>query len=152
MSVGPESSPLTNIEPMQLARALLYQHFSPPDRQGLYEWRGKYWQWDGSRWSIRCYEDLEDEVFLSLENAHYIEKRANGDTVVKRLGPTAQTVAGAMRALETIIRLRVDSVPCWLEGEHAGQTPNILTFKDCLVDIEASATKGDLVTRPLTPS
>lgn len=160
MPVGTQDNPLTSIEPMKVASALMTERFPTVNQgPGLREFMGDFYEWYGGRWQVRTRKWLEDAVWRALEDAHYrIEYRDGRPAALRRYKPTIKKVKDVMRALESKVSLEQQQVPCWLRTRKKGQPPPapraIIAFDDVLLDAatgrthERKANWFDTVTLP----
>jgi putative DNA primase/helicase len=135
MKVLTQRNPLNNAEPMGIARAILRARWTTPQgRVGLWEWRGEPWEWYAGKWVRRDDRWLEEALWLAMEDAH-VQTPTQTGVVVRRLGPTTQTVMNVAGALRALIRLKQSYAPAWLGP--VGQGPELsrcVAFEDVVVD------------------
>ena len=152
MKVLTQRNPLNNAEPMGIARAILRARWTTPQgRLGLWEWRGEPWEWYAGKWVRRDERWLEEALWLAMEDAHVQTPTATG-VVVRRLGPTAQTVSNVQAALRALMRLKQSYAPAWLGP--VDQTPELercVAFEDVVVDALTGTTmqRDELLFEPV---
>ena len=96
---------------MQVARYLLSSRFSTPNnRNGLWYWRGNFYEWYGERWQKRDLEWVESALWVSLENLNYTQQTQNGQRQV-RYAPDINKIKGVLRALQALQTLPHDKTP-----------------------------------------
>jgi len=134
---------LESREPMKVARQLVGGLWT--DEKGgrmLYEHEGSFYEWDGKVWCVRTVAEVEDGLWTMLEDAKEIVSEKEGVQVAERFHPDINKVRNVRRALEAITRGEFEAIPTWLGG--GGDKPDIghvIAFKNCLVDVRASAAK-----------
>jgi putative DNA primase/helicase len=152
MKVLTQRNPLNSAEPMVIARAILRARWTTPQgRLGLWEWRGEPWEWYAGKWVRRDERWLEEALWLAMEDAHVQTPTATG-VVVRRLGPTMQTVGNVQAALRALIRLKQSYAPAWLG--NVVDTPELdrcVAFEDVVVDVLTGKTmqRDELLFEPV---
>lgn len=134
MNSTPQQATLGSPEPMQVARHLLRTRFSTPNnRNGLWYWRGNFYEWYADEWCLRDIQWMESALWISLENLTY-QTTSNGVVTQQRYGPNITKVQGVLRALQAIQTMPHEQVPVWLGGEDAPSCRHSISFKDVVID------------------
>lgn len=134
MSTRTQSPILASPEPMQVARYLLSSRFSTPNnRNGLWYWRGNFYEWYGERWQKRDLEWVESALWVSLENLNYTQQTQNGQRQV-RYAPDINKIKGVLRALQALQTLPHDKTPAWITAPKTKTTRTLVSFSDVVVD------------------
>ena len=129
-----QSPTLASQEPMQVARYLLRSRFSTPNnRNGLWFWRGNFYEWYGERWQKRDREWVESAIWVALENVTFSQASANGTRQV-RYAPSIPKVQGVVRALQAIQTLPHEKSPVWLTAPKTKGTRTLVSFADAVLD------------------
>jgi putative DNA primase/helicase len=148
MTIGTKERPLSSEEPMKIGREALYTIFrTAGDKQGLV-WRQEgFWQWYGGRWIQRTNKEVEDQLWHWLEDA-WVTDPDPERSGCKRYGPTKMGIEQVRRALEAITATPVRAAPFWIDpiGKPKFDSRYVWAFQDVLVDVKASAEKGEWVT------
>ena len=136
MTKRTQSPALASAEPMQVARYLLRTRFSTPNnRNGLWYWRGNFYEWYAEQWKKRDIEWVESTLWVSLENITFQQATQGGMTAV-RYGPTIQKVQGVLRALQALQTLPHERAPVWLMSPKTKSCRSLISFQDKIVDCE----------------
>ena len=134
MTSRTQTSTLASQEPMQVARYLLQTRFSTPNsRNGLWFWRGNFYEWYGDRWQKREREWVESAMWVALENTSHTQQTSNGTQQV-RYAPNIPKVQGVMRALQAIQTLPHEKAPVWLTAPQTKATRTLISFSDKIMD------------------
>ena len=134
MSNRTQSPTLASQEPMQVARYLLTSHFSTPNnRNGLWFWRGNFYEWYGEKWQKRDREWVESAIWVALENTTFNQQTQNGARQT-RYAPNIPKVQGVMCALQAIQTLPHDKSPVWLTAPQTKSTRSLVSFMDTVLD------------------
>lgn len=137
MSNSTQTLVLSSQEPMQVARYLLRTRFSTPNnRNGLWFWRGNFYEWYGERWQKREREWVESALWVSLENTMFSQATPNGQRQV-RYAPNIPKVQGVMRALQAIQTLPHEKSPVWLVSPKTKDTRTLISFSDVVLDAKS---------------
>ena len=146
MSNATQPAVLASQEPMQVARYLLNTRFSTPNsRNGLWFWRGNFYEWYGERWQQRDREWVESAIWMSLENTTFSQPTNTGTRQV-RYAPNIPKVQGVMRALQAVQTLPHEKAPVWLTAPQTKTTRTLVSFSDTILD----AKTGDRFSRDET--
>lgn len=125
---------LASQEPMQVARYLLTTRFSTPNgRNGLWFWRGNFYEWYGESWFKRDREWVESALWVALENVSFSQPTQNGTRQI-RFAPNIPKVQGVMRALQALQTLPHERIPVWLTAPKTKQTQTLISFRDAILD------------------
>lgn len=140
---------LVSFETMKVARYILATRFKTPGgRLGLFSWRGDYYAWSEGMWALRTVDWLRGQVWMATENLVLIQHTANG-TGTTRYQPTKAKITDLLDAVESLIAAPFDSLPRWHGTEHPEADPRMcIAFRDRVVDVEASAKVGTIVSYP----
>jgi putative DNA primase/helicase len=95
-------------KPMAVARQFLEQS----DRQ-LRFWRGRWWTWHTTHWTICALDDLKAELLAVLEHAYYIGSKS------ARLSfdPTDSKVTNVIKVMQGMVARRSEAeAPGWSDG------------------------------------
>lgn len=134
MTSRTQSPILASPEPMQVARYLLKSRFSTPNgRNGLWYWRGNFYEWYGERWQKRDLEWVESALWVSLENLTYTQATQNGQRQV-RYAPDIGKVKGVLRALQALQTLPHEKTPAWITAPKTKDTRSLVSFADVVLD------------------
>ena len=134
MTVGTQDRPLTSVEPMKVADSLLREVFrTPSGKQGLWAFRGDFYQWYGDSWERREQEWVEDLCWKELEDAHYQDVGADGIPRIRRLAPNKQKIDNIIRGLAARVRIPHSTIPLWLK-DPSRDAGSVIAFQDVLVD------------------
>lgn len=134
MSRQIQLQPLTSQEPMQVARYLLRTRFSTPNnREGLWFWRGNFYEWYGEKWQKRDIEWVESALWVALENVTYTQNTQNGQQQV-RYAPSIPKIQGVLRALQALQTLPHEKAPAWITAPKTKSTRSLISFADVVVD------------------
>lgn len=134
MAKRTQSPALASPEPMQVARHLLRTRFSTPNnRNGLWYWRGNFYEWYGEKWQKRDIEWVESSLWVALENLTFQQATANGTAAV-RYAPNIQKIQGVLRALQALQTLPHEKVPVWLVSPQTKDTRSLVSFRDKILD------------------
>ena len=134
MTVGTQDAPLTSVEPMKVADSLLRGVFrTPSGKQGLWAFRGDFYQWYGDCWERREHEWVEDLCWKELEDAHYQDMGADGLPRIRRLAPNKQKIDNIIRGLAARVRIPHSNIPLWLK-DPSKDAGSVIAFQDLLVD------------------
>ena len=143
MTVGTQDAPLTSVEPMKVADSLLRGVFrTPSGKQGLWAFRGDFYQWYGDCWERREQEWVEDLCWKELEDAHYQDMGADGIPRIRRLAPNKQKIDNIIRGLAARVRIPHSNIPLWLK-DPSRDAGSVIAFQDVLVD----ANTGEILER-----
>lgn len=135
-----QRNPLTSAEPMHIARSIIRARWTTPQgRIGLWEWRGEPWEWYGGSWVRRDDKWLEEALWLSMEDAH-VSTPTQAGVIVRRLGPTVQTVQNVNCALRALIRMKHTASPAWLGKGDGPVLGRCVAFDDVIVDVKTGET------------
>ena len=135
-----QRNPLASAEPMHIARAIIRARWTTPQgRIGLWEWRGEPWEWYGGSWVRRDDKWLEEALWLSMEDAH-VSTPTQAGVIVRRLGPTVQTVQNVNCALRALIRMKHTASPAWLGKGDGPVLGRCVAFDDVIVDVKTGET------------
>ena len=131
--------PLNSIEPTKVARRVMQERFRD---SGVYRWRNDWWVWKDHRWAVLDDERLKDLVWVCLEDAVWEKPTRNG-VALERFGPDRQKIDGVARALEALVRIDAEIVPCWI-GTPIGDFPpgTTIAFQDVLFNPQNGKTMG----------
>lgn len=145
MAVGPKTKPIPSDEPMKVAREVFNEKYVHTGRMpGLVYAADEFWEWRETRWVPVPTHEMEDKVWLELEDAWV----GSGDAM-KRLAPSQRGIEEIVRAMGAITKLDAEGLPIWLGGPPDGPDPRFCVgFEDVVVDIRASARAGQVVTYP----
>lgn len=128
---------LASQEPMQVARYLLSTRFSTPNsRNGLWFWRGNFYEWYGETWKKRDREWVESALWVALENVSFNQPSQNGSRQV-RFAPNIPKVQGVMRALQALQTLPHETSPVWLTAPQTKTTHTLISFRDAILDAKS---------------
>ena len=134
MTNGTQTPTLASAEAMQVARYLLSTRFSTPNgRNGLWYWRGNFYEWYGETWQKRDREWIESALWVALENVTFSQATQNGNRQV-RFAPSIPKVQGVMRALQAVQTLPHERSPVWLTAPQTKQTQTLVSFRDKILD------------------
>ena len=129
-----QSPTLASPEPMQVARFLLNTRFSTPNnRNGLWYWRGNFYEWYGERWQTRDIEWVESALWVALENETFQQATQNGQRQV-RYAPSIEKVRGVLRALQALQTLPHEKSPVWLTSPKTKECRSLVSFQDMVLD------------------
>lgn len=130
---------LSSPEPMQVARHLIRTKFSTPNnRNGLWYWRGNFYEWYGEEWKVRDMEWVESSLWMSLENLTF-QTVNNGVVSQQRFAPNLSKVQNVARALQAVSTLTHERVPVWMGGDNAPNPRHSISFQDVIVDCKTGA-------------
>ena len=139
MSNRTQSATLASSEPMQVARYLLRTRFSTPNnRNGLWFWRGNFYEWYGERWQKRDLEWVESALWVALENVTFTQNTANGQQQV-RYAPSIPKIQGVLRALQALQTLPHEKSPAWITAPQTKDVRSLVSFEDVVVDAATGA-------------
>jgi len=125
---------LASPEPMQVARHLLRTKFSTPNgRNGLWYWRGNFYEWYGEEWKVRDMEWVESSLWVALENLTF-QTINNGVVSQQRFAPNLSKVQNVARALQAVATLAHEKVPIWMGDGSAPSPRHCISFQDVIVD------------------
>ncbi len=134
MTTQTQTPTLASPEPLQVARYLLGTRFSTPNnRNGLWFWRGNFYEWYGERWQKRDLEWVESALWVSLENVTYTQATQNGQRQV-RYAPDINKVKGVVRALQALQTLPHEHTPAWITAPQTKSTRTLVSFADTVLD------------------
>ncbi len=133
--------PLGSIEPTKVARRVMQERFRD---SGVYRWRNDWWVWRENRWVVMDDERLKDLIWVCLEDAVW-ERPTRGGLVLERYSPDKQKIDGVARALEALVRIDTEQVPCWIGTPLGNFDPGTtIAFEDVLFN----AATGKTMKRP----
>ena len=134
MTSRTQTPTLASQEPMQVARYLLRTRFSTPNkRNGLWFWRGNFYEWYGECWQKREREWVESALWVSLEDSMFSQATPTGQKQT-RYAPNIPKVQGVMRALQAIQTLPHHKSPLWLTAPQTKDTRTLVSFSDKVLD------------------
>ena len=134
MTIGTQDRPLTSVEPMKIADALLRGVFrTPSGKKGLWVFRGDFYEWYSNMWVRRDREWIEDICWNELEDSYYEDIGGDGAVRVRRVGPNKQKIDNIVRGLTARTRIPHSQIPVWLHEPHKS-SGSIISFEDFLVD------------------
>ena len=135
------TSVLSSPEPMQVARHLLRTRFSTPNnRNGLWYWRGVFYEWYGEEWKPRTLEWVESSLWNSLENLTF-QSINNGVVSQTRFAPNLSKVQNVLRAIQACSTLANERVPVWLGDENTPSLRHSVSFQDVIVDCKTGSVR-----------
>lgn len=139
MSNQTQAVTLGSPEPLQVARYLLRSRFSTPNnRNGLWYWRGNFFEWYGERWQKRDFEWVESALWVALENVTYTQATQTGQRQV-RYAPDISKVKGVMRALQALQTLPHEKAPAWITAPKTSSTRSLISFENAVLDASTGA-------------
>jgi putative DNA primase/helicase len=139
MTTNSTVGPLSSAEPMQVARHLQRTKFSTPNnRNGLWYWRGVFYEWYGEEWKPRSVEWVESSLWNALENTTF-QTINNGVTTQQRFAPNLSKVQNVLRALQAIGTLAHERVPIWMGGDDPPSTRHSISFQDLVLNCKTCA-------------
>jgi len=128
---------LSSPEPMQVARHLMRSKFSTPNnRNGLWYWRGVFYEWYGEEWKPRTQEWVESSLWNALENLTY-QTVSNGVVSQQRFAPNLSKVQNVLRALQAIATLAHERVPIWMGDGDAPNPRHSISFQDVILNCQS---------------
>lgn len=134
---------LSSAEPMQVARHLLRTKFSTPNnRNGLWYWRGVFYEWYGEEWKPRSIEWVESSLWNALENLTY-QTVNNGVVSQQRFAPNLSKVQNVLRAIQAVSTLANERVPIWMGDGDAPSQRSSISFQDVILNCKT----GDMSER-----
>jgi len=139
MSNTTTNNTLSSPEPMQVARHLMRTKFSTPNnRNGLWYWRGVFYEWYGEEWKPRTLEWVESSLWNALENLTY-QTINNGVVSQQRFAPNLSKVQNVVRALQAIATLANEKVPVWMGDDDSPPPRHSISFADVVLDCSTEA-------------
>jgi putative DNA primase/helicase len=103
----------------------------------LQRWQREFWEWDGSRWTVKDDDTVRSEMYKFLEQCR------TGERVLKEVKPDNKLVDKVMDALRSEVNLEPRyTMPMWLRrGELGREAPfadirNIVACRNGLLDLE----------------
>ena len=129
--------PLNSVEPTKVARRVMQEKFRD---SGVYRWRNDWWVWREQRWAVLDDERLKDLIWVCLEDAVWEKPTRNG-VALERYSPDKQKIDGVARALEALVRIDAEVVPCWIGKPLGDFSPHTtIAFADMLFNAETGKT------------
>ena len=129
--------PLNSVEPTKVARRVMQERFRD---SGVYRWRNDWWVWRDNRWAVLDDERLKDLIWVCLEDAVWEKPTRNG-VALERYSPDKQKIDGVARALEALVRIDTEQVPCWIGTPLGDFDPGTtIAFEDVLFSAATGAT------------
>jgi hypothetical protein len=129
--------PLNSVEPTKVARRVMQEKFRD---SGVYRWRNDWWVWKDHRWAVLDDERLKDLIWVCLEDAVWEKPTRNG-VALERYSPDKQKIDGVARALEALVRIDAEVVPCWIGKPLGDFSPHTtIAFADMLFNAETGKT------------
>ena len=128
------NSTLSSAEPMQVARFLLRTKFSTPNnRNGLYYWRGVFYEWYADEWKPRSQEWVESSLWNALENLTF-QTVSNGVVSQQRFAPNLSKVQNVLRAIQAVATLAHEKIPVWMGGDNPPDGRCSISFQDQILN------------------
>lgn len=149
--LGTQEEPLDSNEPMPIAHAIMRARFrTPRHANGLWNYRGTFWQWIGTQWTRRNTHHVEDTCWKWMATAWYRDRvTQDGEVIVKPLAPRRSSVGDVVRALEVLARFDDEKqAPCWLMPGQQPRADMLIPFQDVLVDVDETARRWKCLASP----
>lgn len=136
-----------SLEPMKIARAVFKDLFAGPKGPQLYRYKGQFFEWYAEReWVPREDEWLRSLLWRVLEDARTEGKEDGKGVSWTRLAPNKTKVANVFDAVKSLAEFPYPDEPRWTCGESPCDLSNCIIFRNCIIDIAASAQAGTYVT------
>jgi hypothetical protein len=138
-------SSLTSASPADIANWVIANFFTDSATRLLYcDGADLFYYHPSGQWTVKDPGWLTNELWRILSDAVYEVKTPDG-TRSRRVCPTKSLIENVVSAISAFCQVDASTLPKWLNYSNNADPRFLIEFKDCILDIKASAAKSQYV-------